>query len=215
MRETDRLGWLGIRVATLLHVVMVSYDPSTALVVADIQNDFVSREGSLYVNGAEHILAFVNAEIERAREAGARIVYTQDWHPDRTPHFAAYGGVWPVHCVHDTWGASFHPELVFAGDVLRKGTGGEDGYSAFSVRDPTSRERKSTDLERRLQSWGARRVVVVGVATYYCVKETALDAMRLGFEATVLRDGVRAVNRVAGDGERALREMERAGVRLE
>jgi nicotinamidase/pyrazinamidase len=83
--------------------------------------------------------------------------------------------------------------------VIREGTGGEDGYSGFTVQDPASSERKSTGLEQRLREWGVRRVVVVGLATDYCVKETALDAARLGFDITVLRDGIRAVDRNPGE----------------
>jgi nicotinamidase/pyrazinamidase len=194
---------------------MARYDESTALLVVDVQNDFASRSGSLYVEGAEQIIPFANAEIERAREGGARIVYTQDWHPERTPHFETDGGIWPVHCVRDTWGAAFHPELVVNGATVRKGSGGEDGYSAFSVRDPRSGEQRSTGLEDRLRTWGVRRVVVLGLATDYCVKETALDAVRLGFETIVLRAGVRAVNLAPDDGERALAEIAGVGGHVE
>jgi nicotinate phosphoribosyltransferase len=189
-----------------------TYDASTALLVLDVQNDFASRDGSLYVEGAEEILPFINREIERARRAGARVVYTQDCHPERTPHFETDGGPWPVHCVRNTWGAALHPQLVVEGDIVRKGTGGEDGYSGFSVRDPTSLEQRRTELEDLLRREGIRHVVLIGLATDYCVKETALDAARLGFETTVLRDGVRAVDIGANDGESALGELAQAGI---
>src|SRR5439155_20436555 len=114
---------------------MPAYDASTALVVVDVQNDFADPKGSLYVRGGERVPAAANGEIARARAAGTLVVYTQDWHPESTPHFAKDGGIWPVHCVGGTWGAEFHPNLDVAEDavVLRKGTGGEDGYSAFTV----------------------------------------------------------------------------------
>ena len=182
---------------------MSLYDSTTALIVADVQNDFAARGGSLYVRGAEDIIPFVNQQIAQARQAGSLVVYTQDWHPEETPHFERDGGTWPVHCVHDTWGAQFHPELdVTGGEVVRKGTGGEDGYSAFTVRDPITLEEKSTGLAELLRRRGIRRVVIVGLTTDYCVKESALDAVRLGFDTTVLQDGVRAVNLRPEDGQR-------------
>jgi nicotinamidase/pyrazinamidase len=142
-------------------------------------------------------------------------VYTQDWHPETTPHFQKDGGIWPVHCVQGMWGAEFHPDLKIAGDVVRKGTGGEDGYSGFTVRDPRSGEESGTGLEDILLDGGIQRVVILGLATDYCVKETALDAARKGFETTVLADGIRAVNLEPGDADRALQEMHTAGVRIE
>jgi nicotinamidase/pyrazinamidase len=158
----------------------------------------------------------VNVEIERAGELQARIVYTQDWHPSHTPHFESDGGIWPVHCVHDTWGAEFHPDLdVRDAPVIRKGTGGEDGYSAFSVRNPETSERAATALEQMLREREIERVVIVGLATDYCVLETGLDARRLGFGATVIADAVRAVNVDIADGERAFEALREAGVQVE
>ncbi|AKU97787.1 Nicotinamidase [Labilithrix luteola] len=197
--------------------MIAPYDANTALLVLDVQNDFASPGGSLAIAEAREILPFVNEEIARARRGGARVVYTQDWHPESTPHFQKDGGIWPTHCVHDSWGAAFHPDLVIDDPMLqliRKGTGGEDGYSAFTVMVPTSLEKKPTELEQRLRAWGVKRIVIVGLATDYCVKDTSLDARRLGFDVTVLRDGTRAVNRTPGDGERALEELVRAGVHL-
>jgi nicotinamidase/pyrazinamidase len=195
---------------------MVEYDSRTALLVVDVQNDFADPAGSLYVKGGEDIVAVVNREIARAGDAGALVVYTQDWHPPHTPHFAEEGGVWPVHCVRDTWGAAFHPDLeVVDGPVVQKGTGGEDGYSAFSVRDPETSERSPTALERILREHDIERVVIAGLATDYCVKETGLDAMRLGFPATVIGEAVRAVDLEEGDGERALAALRDAGVHIE
>jgi len=196
-------------------MTMTSYDERTALIVTDVQNDFADPNGSLYVKGGEAILGFVNGEIARAREGGALVVYTQDWHPPSTPHFAKDGGVWPVHCVMETWGADFFPGLSVEGPVVRKGTGGEDGYSAFSVRDPESGERDATQLEGLLRERNIERVVIVGLATDYCVKETALDAVRLGFETVVLDEGARAVDLQPGDGERALQEVRAAGAKVE
>ncbi|GBD22516.1 Nicotinamidase [bacterium HR29] len=194
---------------------MVEYDAKTALIVVDIQNDFADPAGSLYVKGGEAVVPVANREIERAKAAGALVVYTQDWHPASTPHFQKDGGIWPVHCVAHSWGAQFHPDLRVEGEVVQKGTGGEDGYSGFSVRDPRTGTVGPTKLESLLRGRGIERVVIIGLATDYCVKETALDAAKLGFQTTVLREGVRAVNLQAGDEERAFEAMRAAGVRIE
>ncbi|HWO70262.1 MAG TPA: isochorismatase family protein [Actinomycetota bacterium] len=193
---------------------MVRYDPETALIVVDVQNDFAHPEGSLYVKGGEEVVPVVNREVERALEGGALVVYTQDWHPGSTPHFQKDGGIWPVHCVQDTWGAAFHPDLEVKGEVIRKGTGGEDGYSGFTVRDPRTGEESPTGLADLLRGRGITKVVVVGIATDYCVKETAIDAVRLGFATQVLTEGIRAVDLQPGDGERALAAMREAGAEI-
>ncbi|MGH2770769.1 MAG: isochorismatase family protein, partial [Actinomycetota bacterium] len=145
------------------------------------------------------------------------VVFTQDWHPPSTPHFARDGGAWPVHCVGGAWGAELHPDLETLPDDprIRKGAGGEDGYSGFTVADPGTGERAGTGLERLLRERGVKRVVVVGIATDYCVKATAIDATELGFETAVLAEGIRAVDLRPGDGQRALEEMRGAGVRIE
>jgi nicotinamidase/pyrazinamidase len=194
-------------------IQVVDYDPRTALVVVDVQNDFADPSGSLSVPEGDKVVPVVNEEIRRARAAGALVVYTQDWHPPSTPHFAKDGGTWPVHCVQETWGAAFHPDLEVVPDapVVRKGTGGEDGYSGFTVADPRSGERTATELDAVLRERGIARVVVVGLATDYCVKATALDARARGYETIVLRDAVRAVNLSPGDDERAFAEMRAAG----
>ena len=190
---------------------MTDYSSDSALIVVDVQNDFADPGGGLYVTGGEEVVPLINREIDRARAAGAQVFYTQDWHPETTPHFEKDGGIWPVHCVRETWGAELHPELEVIGEVVRKGTEGEDGYSGFTVRDPLSGETDSTALGRLLAQQGVRRLVVAGLATDYCVKETVLDGLRRGFDVVVLRAGVRAVDLEAGDGERALAEIEAAG----
>jgi nicotinamidase/pyrazinamidase len=194
---------------------MSRYDTRTALIVVDVQNDFADPDGNLYVRGGEDVVPFINEQVEAARQAGATIVYTQDWHPGSTPHFQKDGGIWPVHCVGGTEGAGFHPDLVIAGETIRKGTGGEDGYSGFTMRDPVTGDETPTGLERLLRDAGAERVVVVGLATDYCVKATALDSASAGFETTVLAGGVRAVDLEPGDALRAAAEMVSAGVRIE
>jgi nicotinamidase/pyrazinamidase len=188
-----------------------AYDPGVALVVLDVQNDFADPGGSLSVKGGSEVAKLANAEIAAARAAGAPVVYTQDWHPPDTPHFAKDGGIWPVHCVAGSWGAEFVPELVVDGPVVRKGTGGEDGYSGFSMRHPVTGAGSGTQLEAILRERKVDRLVVIGLATDYCVKETVLDALGLGFRVAVITDAVRAVDREPGDGDRAIEAMRHAG----
>jgi nicotinamidase/pyrazinamidase len=194
---------------------MASYDDRTALIVVDVQNDFADPKGSLYVREGERVVPMADEEIGRAVPMWSLIVYTQDWHPEHTPHFQTDGGIWPVHCVQGTWGAQFHPGLNVLGEIVRKGSGGEDGYSGFTMRDPGSGEESDTRLEGLLRGRGIDRVVVVGLATDYCVKETALDAVRRGFDTTVVAEAIRAVDLQPGDGERALEDLRRAGARVE
>jgi len=190
------------------------YSPSAALIVVDVQNDFADPDGSLCVTGGESVIRFINDQIARAQESGAFVVYTQDWHPPSTPHFAKDGGIWPVHCVADSWGAEFHPDLDVVGPIVQKGVGGEDGYSGFTVRDPRTGTQTATALADMLRVRDITHAIVLGLATDYCVKETALDGVQAGFVTTVAADGVRAVNLLPGDGARAVAEMVRAGVAI-
>jgi nicotinamidase/pyrazinamidase len=194
---------------------MTEYGPKTALIVVDVQNDFADPAGSLSVSRAGRILPRINAEVTAAREAGAPVVYTQDWHPESTPHFAKDGGIWPVHCVAGTWGAELHPDLVVDGEIVRKGSNGEDGYSGFSMRDPVSGAEIPTPLDRMLRTQGVDRVVICGLATDYCINATALDARRLGYETVVPIRAIAAVNLQPGDDERALIAMASAGAELQ
>ena len=193
---------------------VVEYDDRTALLVVDVQNDFADPKGSLSVQGGDEVVPVINAEVERAAASDALVVYTRDWHPPDTPHFAERGGRWPVHCVRDTWGAELHPDLVVAGMEVKKATGFEDGYSGFSVQHLDSGTVAPTELADVLRERGVERVVIAGLATDYCVRETGLDARRLGFDTTVLRAAVRAVEVEAGDGDRALDELAAAGVAI-
>lgn len=181
-----------------------------------MQNDFADPQGSLYVRGGEAIIGRINDEIRAAEAAGSPVLYTQDWHPPSTPHFQKDGGIWPVHCVQGSWGADFHPDLLVLpyAPIVRKGSGGEDGYSAFSVRDPVSGDVTRTQLGELLRERGVERVVIAGLATDYCVKESGLDAIRLGFHPIVLADAVRAVDLRPGDGASALQTLESAGAEL-
>jgi nicotinamidase/pyrazinamidase len=191
---------------------VTSYDPATALIVIDVQNDFADPQGGLSVAGGTDIIPVIDAEIEAVLAAGGKVFYTQDWHPASTPHFEKDGGIWPVHCVAGTWGAELHPDLRVEGPTVRKGVNGEDGYSGFTTRDPQTGETQPTELHELLQGAGVEKLVMAGLATDYCVLATALDARSLGYPTAVLARGVRAVDLQPGDGERALAELRAAGV---
>jgi nicotinamidase/pyrazinamidase len=195
---------------------MGRYDARTALVVVDLQNDFADPAGSLAVQGAEDVVTEINGAVEQAHAAGSLIVATQDWHPESTPHFAKDGGTWPVHCVGGTWGAELVPafRLPATAPRVRKGQNGEDGYSGFTMRDPRTGEETSTELESLLREANIERVVVCGLATDYCVRATALDAVNLGFEVTVLGKACAPVNLEPHHGDEALSEMADAGVEV-
>lgn len=190
------------------------YGNDVALIVVDVQNDFADPEGGLSVDGGQDVVDLVNAEIRAAREAGARVVFTQDWHPPSTPHFAKDGGDWPVHCVAETWGAEFHPRLDLGEDpiVVRKGVDGSDGYSGFSVRDPETGSEARTELGAILDERQVSSIVVVGLAGDVCVKETALDGRRFGYDVAVPLAATRLVDPQALDG--LVRELEDAGVQV-
>ncbi len=188
----------------------MSFSDDSALIVVDMQNDFAHPDGSLYVAGADVVIAAVNAQIVRALAAGASVVYTRDWHPASTPHFEKDGGIWPVHCVSETWGAAFHDRLLIAGPDVKKGSNGEDGYSGFTMRDPVSGVETSTGLLEILGD--VRSVVVAGLALDYCVKETALDARRHGLDVVLPIGATAAVNLAEGDGDAALEALASAGV---
>jgi nicotinamidase/pyrazinamidase len=190
----------------------MEYDRKTALIVVDVQHDFADPQGSLYVARGEQVIPFINEQIEAATRAGATLVYTRDWHPETTPHFEKDGGIWPVHCVAGSIGADFHPELDVRDSAVftEKGVGGEDGYSAFNVRHPETGLVTPTGLTTHLE--GIERVVIVGLALDYCVKESALDAIDDYETVVVLADGTRSVDLRAGDGARAVAEMVSAGV---
>ena len=196
---------------------MLRYRPGVALIIVDVQNDFTDPKGSLSVRGAPGVVPVINTQAALARKHGALVVLSQDWHPSRTPHFIRDGGPWPPHCVVDTWGAELYPALDVPGGtpIVRKGSNGEDGYSAFTMRDPSTGHDVPTLLQPLLQTAGVDEVVVVGLATDYCVKTTALDSIRLGFDTIVLTDAVAAVDVHEGDGDRALAELEAAGAILE
>lgn len=172
------------------------------LIIVDMQNDFCPG-GALAVPDGDAVLGPIN---ELARDAPF-VVATRDWHPAAHGSFRERGGIWPVHCVQGTPGAELHPRLerrLIDALVDKGGDPDSEGYSGFD----------GTELERLLQDQNVRHVDVVGLALDYCVKHTALDARRAGFEVSVHRAATRAVELEPGDGERALAELRAAGVTI-
>lgn len=190
------------------------FTPSTALVVVDVQDDFADPAGALYVSGGEQIVAPIIEQIRAAQAAGATVVYTQDWHPESTPHFAKDGGLWPVHCVIGSPGAELVAGLPVVGPVVRKGSGREDGYSGFSVLDLDTGAVTGTELSTILDENGVMSLVVVGLAGDWCVRATAIDGVRLGYDVTVPLELTRFVELEPGDSARAVAAMAEAGVHI-
>ena len=188
--------------------------PDQALIVVDMQHDFFDPTGSLYVTGGEDVIAPINEAIRQTQAAGGLVVYTQDWHPEQTPHFADFGGLWPVHCVIDSHGATLHPELPIAGPVVKKGSGPEDGYSGFSVLHLPTGQNRETELSAILDENGIMGITIVGLAGDWCVRSTAIDGIRLGYRVTVPLPLTRFVELNPGDTESAVAQMREAGVTL-
>ncbi len=173
-----------------------------ALVVVDYQNDFAAPDGALSVAGGDAIAGRIN-DLMRSDDYEL-VVATRDWHPADHGSFVEQGGIWPVHCVQDTQGAELHPELDAAAidEIVDKGQDpGTDGYSGFD----------GTHLADLLREYGIDQVTVVGLATDYCVKNTALEALQQGFAVTVDTTAVRGVDVEPGDSDRALAELRAAG----
>ncbi len=185
-----------------------------ALIVVDMQHDFGDPSGSLYVKGAEDIVAPIAQAIADTRSAGGYVIYTQDWHPEQTPHFADFGGLWPVHCVIESAGADLLPGIPVDGPVVRKGSGPEDGYSGFSVLHLPTGQNRETELSALLDENGIMAVTIVGLAGDWCVKSTAIDGIRLGYRVTVPLALTRFVELNPGDTEQAITQMRDAGVTL-
>ena len=184
----------------------MSNDQKKALIVVDVQNDFCPG-GSLAVAHGDEVVAPLNKLIKEFLDRGEPVFKTRDWHPAKTKHFAAYGGVWPVHCVQNTRGAEFHPDLIDDPriNIISKGIDeSADGYSGFD----------GTQLAQLLREQDVEEVWIGGLATDYCVKHTVLDALHEGFRVKALADAMRAVNVNPADGARAIAEMREAGAEI-
>ena len=187
--------------------VYMSLKSGDALLIVDVQNDFCPG-GALAVADGDAVVPTLNRWVAEAETSGVPVFASRDWHPANHVSFKERGGPWPPHCIEGTWGAAFHPDLRLPRNVqiISKAMDPDaDSYSAFG----------GTDLAGRLRRAQVKTVWIGGLAQDYCVRATALDAIREGFEVHVITDATRAVNLRPGDGNRALDEIRNAGGVLE
>ncbi|WP_448588557.1 nicotinamidase [Thermocrinis sp.] len=182
----------------------VKLTPFDALIVVDVQRDFMPG-GALPVPEGDKVVGPLNSYIELFSKKGLPVFFTRDWHPANHISFKGHGGIWPPHCVQDTEGAQFHPELIIPPDnkfIISKGTSRDfDAYSGF----------QGTILDSLLKERGVKRIFVGGVATDYCVKNTVLGGLNLGYFVLLLMDAIKGVDVNVGDSERAIEEMLKQG----
>ena len=183
--------------------------PRRALLVVDVQNDFCPG-GALAVVQGDEVVSILNRYIGIFSKDKNPVIASRDWHPRQTKHFKEFGGVWPVHCVANTPGAAFHPDLKLPvrAIVVSKGMDpGKDSYSAFQAIDTKGRSLKDilTDL-------GVQELWIGGLATDYCVKASVLDALK-HFKVKLLVDAIKGVDIQPGDSRKAVEEMLTAGAR--
>lgn len=184
----------------------VMLESGDALIIADMQNDFLSG-GSLAVPMGDTIIPVINRYLMLFHDHGRRVFAIRDWHPPDHCSFEQQGGPWPPHCLATTSGAAFHPDIEFPMNtqVISKATTAEkEAYSGFA----------DTQLRALLQQLGIRRLFIGGVATEYCVLNTVKDALHYHYTAFVLEDAIRAINLQPDDGVHALEEMTRLGATL-
>jgi len=179
-------------------------DEHTVLVVVDVQNDFCPG-GALPVPDGDKVVPILNEYVDKFRKAGARVIFTRDWHPPDHSSFKSQGGIWPPHCVQNSKGAEFHRALILPpeAEVVSKADKKDEAYSFF----------QGTDLARELHGRGITKLLVGGLATDYCVKETVLDGLKHGFDVYYLEDASLGVNVRPNDSELALAEMVKKGAK--
>ncbi len=175
-------------------------DKNSALIVVDMQNDFL--HGALAVKDGETIISVINKCIRKFQGEGLSIFATRDWHPDDHISFKEQGGPWPKHCVRNTRGAEFHKDLELDNAIIISKATDKDkeAYSGF----------EGTDLKDRLDAKKIRRVFITGVATDYCVKNTALDALKHGFDVYLIKDAIKGIH----EEEKAIKEMKSRGIKV-
>jgi nicotinamidase/pyrazinamidase len=184
-------------------VLVTSLKPDDALLIADIQNDFLPG-GALGIRGGDEIIPILLNYIRRFHARGLPIFLTRDWHPPNHCSFRPQGGLWPIHCVAGSPGSLPPPEFAAppsAVIIYKAIDPDQEAYSAF----------QGTTLHRHLQPIGVRRLFIGGLATDYCVLNTVKDARALGYDVCLLTDGIKAVNLQPGDGRCAEQEMIRLG----
>jgi nicotinamidase/pyrazinamidase len=177
-----------------------------AFLITDIQVDFLPG-GALPVAGGDEIIPVINSYTKRFQKTNAHIIASRDWHPPNHMSFKAQGGPWPLHCVRDTAGAKFSPDLQIPQNALIISKATDPNREAYSAFDGTS-------LSEQLWKLGVYRLFVAGLATDYCVVNTVLDARKLGFEAVVLMDATLGIDVHDGDVDRAVESMQLSGAEL-
>lgn len=201
-----------------INIVPIKFDD--ALLIIDVQNDFVT--GTLPVPDAREIFPVINAWIARFWDEFSPIIFTKDWHPEDHMSFKENGGLWVQHCIAGTLGAETCPEIIKFSpqavdtvifEVVKGTKSNQECYSAFCF-DTCDDDGDETYLEWLLREQTVKRIFVCGLATDYCVKATVLDALKLGFDVALIRDGIRGVDVNPGDSERAIEEMKKAGAKM-
>lgn len=181
----------------------ISLQPGDAMVVVDVQRDFLPG-GALAVPRGDEIIPVLNRYIAAFRERGLPVYATRDWRPEDHCSFRSQGGIWPPHCIAESAGADFAADLKLPPDaeiVSKAYTRDKDAYSGF----------EGTDLAQRLYARGVKRLFIGGLATDYCVLNTVKDALAAGFRVYLLEDASRAVEVEPGDGRAALDQMHHLG----
>ncbi len=181
-----------------------------ALLIVDMQNDFCPN-GALAVPEGDKIVPVINRYIKIFQKKKMPVFATRDWHPPRTKHFKDFGGIWPVHCIQNTPGAAFHQKLKLPKDaiLLYKGMDPqEDAYSAFQAEDASG-----TTLPKLLKLYGLQELYIAGLATDYCVRFSARDALSEGFKVKILIDAIKGVNLQPKDSENAIKEIVKLGAK--
>ena len=191
--------------------IQMSSATRRALLVVDVQNDFCPG-GALAVPQGDRVVDPINRLLAAYATVHATVFASRDWHPLGSSHFVGQGGQWPIHCVADTPGAAFHPQLLLPDGtaVITKGQSPDsDGYSAFDGTLPAGET-----LEAALDERSIDHLTVCGLATDYCVRASVLDARTRGLGVAVVRDAIAAVNLKPGDETGALDEMRAAGAAI-
>jgi nicotinamidase/pyrazinamidase len=177
--------------------------PHDALIIVDVQNDFLPN-GALAVPNGDRVIPVLNKMIDDFKKANSPVFATRDWHPVDHCSFKEQGGPWPPHCVQNSYGAEFSKDLHLPKDAIlisKADNPQQEAYSNFS----------GTDLSEKLAKLGIKRIIVGGLATDYCVKETVLDARKIGLEVVVIENGIEAVNVHTSDDKKAIQSMQDAG----
>ena len=178
---------------------LITIKGSDTLILVDVQRDFCAG-GSLPVPEGDQVVPTLNRYLTMFDHARALIYATRDWHPPNHKSFKQYGGIWPPHCIQNGEGAEFHPGLLLPPDVtiISKATAPDkEAYSGFD----------GTDLAESLLKNKVKQLFIGGLATDYCVKNTVLDALKLGFETNILIDAIRGVDVQPNDSQKAIDEM--------